>query len=232
LTQDDALYRSSPSPRRSLAPPFGWPSPPGRRGARGSGPRRALLRRPRAPVIVPAQALPEHLQVLGGGAHAGTGEARGALRHGHLAEVLVNVQTNEPHLASSSCVVEARRDERQLRMRARGTTGSAAGAANYNTADSRSNSVSTACPSRFSRSPCPGARTLREARAPLKATSVRILMQVQHRQSAHRPVDQGPHPGAGHREGEDVVSLELMRRQNSVTGHPKCYLFEDVEVFG
>jgi hypothetical protein len=232
LIQDDALYRSSPSPRRSLAPPLGWPSPPGRRGARGSGPRRALLRRPRAPVIVPAQALPEHLQVLGGGAHAGTGEARGALRHGHLAEVLVNVQTKNrtsPPLfvcgggqagrttTTDACSWHNRISRRGGQLQHSGLT---------------VHSVSTACPSRFSRSPCPGARTLREARAPLKATSVRILMQVQHRQSAHRPVDQGPHPGAGHREGEDVVSLELMRRQNSVTGHPKCYLFEDVEVFG
>src|SRR6266498_4429635 len=42
--------------------------------------------------------------------------------------------------------------ERQLRMRARGTTGSVAGAANYNSGLT-AHSVSTACPSWFSRSP-------------------------------------------------------------------------------
>jgi len=33
-------------------------------------------------------------------------------------------------------------------------------------------------------------------------------------------MDQGQDPRAGHWEGEDVVSQELMRRQNSVTGQP------------
>jgi hypothetical protein len=45
-------------------------------------------------------------------------------------------------------------------------------------------------------------------------------------------VDQGAAPRSRSSGSEDVVSLELMRRQNSVTGHPRCYLFEHVELFG
>src|SRR6266542_3115434 len=89
----------------------------------------------------------------------GPDQHAGALDHGHLAEVLVDVESDEPHclLLSSPRWVEARRGERQLRMRARGTTGSVAGAANYNSGLT-AHSVSTACPSWFSRSPssrCP-----------------------------------------------------------------------------
>jgi hypothetical protein len=36
---------------------------------------------------------------------------------------------------------------------------------------------------------------------------------------AHRALDEGPDARAGHREDEDVVSLGLMRRHISVTGH-------------
>jgi len=48
-------------------------------------------------------------------------------------------------------------------------------------------------------------------------------MPVQHRQGAHRAMDQGPDTRAGNRESEDVVSLGTMRRQNSVIGHPSGY---------
>src|SRR6266511_3979838 len=81
--------------------------------------------------------------------------------------------------------VEARRGERQLRMRARGTTGSVAGAANYNSGLT-AHSVSTACPSWFSRSPCPSARTLREGPSSVQVASPAIFMQVQHRETAPR----------------------------------------------
>jgi len=41
---------------------------------------------------------------------------------------------------------------------------------------------------------------------------------LQHRPRAYRTVDEGADPGAGHREGEDVVSIGTMRRHISVTG--------------
>src|SRR6266540_1440098 len=58
-------------------------------------------------------------------------------------------RTLPPPLSSAS---GGQAGERQLRMRARGTTGSVAGAANYNSGLT-AHSVSTACPSWFSRSP-------------------------------------------------------------------------------
>jgi transposase InsO family protein len=55
-----------------------------------------------------------------------------------------------------------------------------------------------------------------------KYTGLRLdldrYLAYKHRPRAHRAVDEGPHPRGGHREGEDVVSLGPMRRQNSVTG--------------
>ncbi|HYV02390.1 MAG TPA: hypothetical protein VEM93_08700, partial [Actinomycetota bacterium] len=53
-------------------------------------------------LILPVQALGEHLQVLRRRAHPGTGPARVALHHGHLTEVLVDVESDEPHRALPS----------------------------------------------------------------------------------------------------------------------------------
>ena len=75
--------------------------------------------------------------------------------------------------------------ERQLRMRARGTTGSVAGAANYN---SGSRPIVSPRPARpvSPEAPRPGARTLREGPSSVQAALLSIFMQVQPGEAAPR----------------------------------------------
>ena len=154
-------------------------------------------------LILWPQALGEHLQVLGRRAHSGTGPARVALHHGHLAEVLVDVKSDEPHRALPSldgwrpggandnygCVLVAQPDQSQGRP--------------ITTAGSRP--IVSRRPARpgSPEAPCPGARTLRESPSLVQAASPGFSCRY-NRERPHRGLEldtperkRDPAPGTG-----------------------------------
>jgi hypothetical protein len=137
-------------------------------------------------LILRPQALPEHLQVLRRRADPGTGPARMVLHDSHLAEVLVGVKSDEPHLPppflflvearrandNYGCVLVAQPDQSQGRP--------------ITTAGSRP--IVSRRPARpgSPEAPRPGGRTLREGPSLVQAASLQIFMQVQRPEAASR----------------------------------------------
>jgi hypothetical protein len=111
--------------------------------------------------------------------------------------------------------------KRQLRMRARSTTGSVAGATSYNNGLA-AHIAQTAYPSCvLPKSPWPGETHDSGTLLPDLGFSEASIMPLQHRSRPHGTTHEGTNPRAGHRKGEDVGKAEVMCRLYLGSAQPK-----------